>query len=92
MQFGELTVTGDNSTNILLSGWPREVIVRFKHNHHHVPCNPNHHDHLSYHIKSEDEPQHVHQRVNHHHHDRQYFLIIEWKVSGIREIDWIVMY
>ena len=92
MQLGQLTVTGNNFTSILLSGRPREVLVRFKHEHHHVPCNPHHKDHLEYEVKSEDESSLEHSRLLHHHHERQFYLIIEWRVEGVREIDWVVIY
>lgn len=100
MQSGELTVTGNNFTSILLAGKPREVFVRFKgelfehrdHHHHHVPCNPHHKDRLEYEVVSEDERAVEHARMLHHHHDRQFFLLIKWEVEGVREIDWIVIY
>ena len=92
MQSGQLTVTSDGSTTILLTGRPREVVVRFKHEKEPVPCNPHHHDQLHYRIKSEDENPHVHNKLGHHHHDRLFYLVIEWKVEGLREIDWIVLF
>lgn len=91
MQSGELTVTGKDSTRILLAGRPREVIVRFKHEHHHVPCNPHHHDLLEYEVIFVDESPREHHRLGHHHHDRLFYLVIRWEVSGMREIDWIVL-
>jgi len=103
MQTGELTVTGNNFTSILLRGKPREVFVRFKgevfgrdehheHHHHHHPCNPVHKDHLEFEIVSDDETSLEHSRLLHHHHDRQFYLLIEWQVEGVREIDWIVIF
>jgi hypothetical protein len=102
MQTGQLTVTGNNFTSILLSGRPREVFVRFKgngpdehheHHHHHPhPCNPVHKDKLEWEIKGVDETALQHSRFLHHHHDRQYYLIIRWEVESVREIDWIVIY
>jgi len=90
MQSGELTVTGRNSTRIPLTGWPRQVIVRFKHEIVPVPCNPHHRDELEYEVIGIDENMRDHHKPGHHHHDRQYFLVIRWEVSGIREIEWIV--
>jgi hypothetical protein len=93
MANGTLTVTGDNSTLIALSGRPREVIVVFKHDHEPPPCDPHHHkDKLEWKVTFEDEDPHVHHHLGHHHHDRLWFLFIEWKVSGVREIEWIVLY
>jgi hypothetical protein len=93
MQSGSLTVTGEGKTNIVLSGRPREVIVHFKNEVEHVPCNPHHHhDHLQHHVRHEDEDKGGHKKPGHHHHDRQFFLEIEWRVTGIREICWIVIY
>lgn len=92
MQSGTLTVTGEGTTHIALSGRPREVIVRFKCEIEPVPCNPHHHDHLQHHIRHEDEDMRDHHKPGHHHHDRRFFLEIEWRVTGIREIDWIVLY
>jgi hypothetical protein len=92
MHSGALTVTGENSTRILLSGRPREVSVRFRHEKEPHPCNPHHHDHLDWEIIHVDEDQHEHRKVIHHHHDRQFFLYIEWEVFGVREIDWFVIY
>ena len=93
MQSGKLTVTGDGESFILLAGHPREVIVVFAKDDEHVPCNPHHHhDHLKHKIEHEDEDPHEHHKAGHHHHDRKFFLVIEWRVSGVREIDWFVLY
>jgi hypothetical protein len=96
MQTGILTVTGEGKTELPLRGWPREVIVFFKPDHDPVPCDPHHHhhhnDHLSYHVEHEDEDRREHQKPGHHHHDRKFFLEIKWKVSSVREIEWIVFY
>lgn len=70
MQTGILTVTGESSASILLKGRPKNIVVHFKCDPDHVPCNPHHHDHLHWKIKHEDEPHHVHKKFNHHHHDR----------------------
>ena len=97
MQIGALTVTGEGKTELPLRGWPREVFVVFKPSKDPVPCDHHHHhdnprDHLSYHIKHEDEDRRHHGRPGHHHHDRKFFLEIKWKVVGVREIDWFVFY
>jgi hypothetical protein len=93
MQSGELTVSGKNSTHILLSGRPREVFVRFV-GVDPVPCNPHHHihDRLEYEVEVVDEDRKHHHDPGHHHHDRQFFLHIKWEVTGVREIYWIVRY
>jgi hypothetical protein len=94
MQSGVLTVTGEGTTALLLRGWPREVIVTFKPDRDPVPCehHHHHHDHLSFEIEHEDEEPHVHNRPGHHHHDRKFYLEINWKVAGLREIVWVVVY
>lgn len=90
MQSGELIVTGKDSIRILLHGYPREITVRFKHDHHPVPCNPNDADWLEYEVVHEDEDPRLHAHPGHHHHDRQFYLSIKWDVSGVREIVWFV--
>jgi hypothetical protein len=93
MQSGTLTVTGNNSTLIPLLGHPHKVLVHFKDEIEPVPCNPHHHhDHLEHKIEHIDEDRRHHHEPGHHHHDRQYALFIRWEVSGVREIDWIVIY
>lgn len=92
MQIGQLTVTGNNFTSILLAGRPREVFVKFKDERHHHPCNPHHRDSLEWEIKSEDESSLEHSRLFHHHHDRQFYLVIKWQVEGARDIDWVVIF
>jgi hypothetical protein len=92
MQSGQLTVTSEGSTSILLTGRPREVFVRFKREPDPVPCNPHHHDNLHYRIKFEDEDPHVHAKLGHRHHDRLFYLVVEWRVEGLREIEWCVIY
>lgn len=92
MQSGTLTVTGEGETHIELSGRPREVVVQFKDDPNHVPCNPHHHDHLHFSIEHRDEDLHEHHKIGHHHHDRQFVLEIEWRVQGVREIFWLVFY
>jgi hypothetical protein len=92
MQSGNLTVTGNNSVRIPLLGRPREVFCHFRHEHEPVPCNPHHQDHLEYKIESVDEDLHIHIRIDHHHHDRQFVLVIKWNVVDVREIEWLIVY
>lgn len=75
-EFGELFVTGEDSTEILLPQLPRVIEVKFRHEHHHIPCD-HHHDKLKYEVAR-----------NKH----QYKLIIQWHVSTLREIDWIAYF
>lgn len=97
MQNGTLTVTGHGETELPLRGWPREVIVYFKPvpdpnpcDHHHP--HHDHRDHVSHHIRHEDEDRKKHPKPGHHHHDRKFLLEIKWKVVGVREILWFVIY
>lgn len=94
MQSGELTVTGIGTSLISLSGKPREVLVHFKCEVEHVPCNPHHHDKLKHKIeyKDEDLKEHHKHHKHHPHHVRLFFLLIEWEVSSIRDIEWTVLY
>lgn len=92
MQSGTLTVTGENLTRIPLLGRPRHTEVHFTHEKEPHPCNPHHHDHLEWRIEREDEDPHEHRKMPHHHQERLFFLVIEWEVSGVREIDWHVIY
>jgi hypothetical protein len=93
MQTGELTVSGKGSASIPLSGRPREVSVRFKHDHHPFPpCDHHDHDKLSHRITFQDEDPREHRRLNHVHHDRLFFLLIEWDVHDIREVVWVAVY
>ena len=95
MQSGELTVTGEGKTIIVLRGRPREAVATFKPDHGPVPCDPHphhHHDELKIKIEHEDENMREHHKPGHHHRERQFFLVIEWKVSSVREIDWFVFY
>lgn len=92
MTSGELTVSGKGETSIPLQGVPHHVEVHFLPDHEHVPCNPHHHDKLHYEVTHQDEnPRHHHDKP-HRHHDRQFFLRIEWAVSGVRTIRWFVRY
>jgi hypothetical protein len=91
MQSGILTVTGEGYTHILLDGFPRHVTVKFV-DIDPIPCNPHHHhhekDYLFYEIEKVDEDPKKHHEPGHIHHDRQFFLFIEWEVTGVREIYW----
>ena len=93
MQSGKINVTGRNSIRIPLTGFVREVCVRFEHEHEHVPCNPHHHDRLEWEIECEDEDRRRHHdhEHEHHHEDRKFILVIRWEVSGMREIEWFVV-
>jgi hypothetical protein len=99
MQSGKLTVTGEGESFILLTARPRETTVVFvlEQEPVHVPCDPRHHghhrDHLEHRVEHEDEDKREHHKAHlHHHHDRQFFLFIKWRVTGVREIDWFVRY
>ena len=65
MQTGKLTVTGAGTTEILLSGRPRETNVVFSSEVDPVPCNPHHgHDH--------DHDHHGHSSDHDHDHDHDH--------------------
>jgi len=81
MLSGEIVVVGKNSLSIPLERMPAEVKVHFKDALELVPCNPHHTDTLEY---------SVHRTNNSHHY--KYALIINWLVSGVREIEWHVLY
>jgi hypothetical protein len=91
-QQGNLTVSGDNFVRIPLSKYPHHVDVKFVGDQIPVPCNPHHHDELKYFIETVDEDPRHHHDHPHRHHDREFFLFIEWKVSGVREIHYLVVY
>ena len=95
MSSGEITVTGKGDVQIPLLGRPRHVEVHFVNDPAWIPCNHHHHhkhDKLNYFVDSVDEdPRHHHDPV-HQHRDREYVLVIEWQVEGIREIHWHVTY
>ena len=76
IQFSELTVTGNDKTEIQLPCVPKMIKVEFQDLPNKVPCNP-HHDKLSWDIKK------VHGK---------HFLVIKWHVSGLREIKWFLFY
>lgn len=79
MQSGELIVVGSDQVTIKLRECPSGVKCRFRHEHHIIPCNPNHSDSLEYEV-----------RFSHKH--KCYVLNIKWEVSGVREILWHVHY
>jgi hypothetical protein len=73
----ELTVTGKNQIEIeLLPRRPETVIVEFKSEARHIPCNPAH-DHLGWEVFRKHGA---------------YYLRIWWNVSSPREIIWVVGY
>ncbi len=76
IQFAEFTATGKGVNQIELLCPPKRIKVEFKDSPNHVPCDP-HHDKLSWDIKK------IHGK---------HFLIINWNVSGIREIKWMLFY
>lgn len=80
MQSGELIVTGKNSIHIHLAKLPGEVKVYFKDECDITPCNPHHVDSLEYEVHAS----------NTHHHG--FVLVINWNVSGVREIVWRASY
>jgi hypothetical protein len=75
MQSGELIVIGKNTVTIKLRDCPSVIKCRFRHEHHIVPCNPNHSDSLEYEVRFSRKL-------------GCYVLIIKWEVSGVREILW----
>ncbi len=75
MQSGELIVTGKDKVEIPLRKFPSHVTVEFKDNCLIIPCNPLHHEELTFEI------------VKHHHH-HHHTLVISWSVSNVREIVW----
>ena len=72
-QSGELVVVGHDQICIHLHSKPESVCVEFKGACSVAPCSPHHVDSLEY-------------ELVHEHH--KYTLIIAWKVSGVREINW----
>jgi hypothetical protein len=91
MQSGELTVSGNGTTRIILRGQPRNTRVWFKHDHNPIPCNYND-DQLNWYVDHEDEDPRRHHDMPHIHHDRQWVLIISWNVEGVRDIIWSVSF
>ena len=93
MQSGELDVTGKDKVEIVLGErHPDSIIVKFKGHHHHVPCNPKHHDELRWELKNKHH-HHPHDHRNDHcNHKDIYVLIISWNVTDMRTIEWLVYY
>lgn len=79
MQSGELIVIGSGEITIKLRECPSGIKCRFRHEHHIIPCNPQHSDSLEYEV-----------RVSRKHEG--YVLVIRWEVSGVREILWRTHY
>lgn len=79
MQSGELIVIGSGEVTIVLRDCPTGIKCRFRHEHHIIPCNPQHSDSLEYEL-----------RLSRKH--RGYVLIVKWSVSGVREILWHATY
>ena len=82
MQSGDLIVSGKNSIHIPIDHLPDEVRVFFKDEEDMIPCNP-HADSLEY---------SVHTSEHEHKHHHKFVLIINWSVSGVREIGWHVSF
>lgn len=80
MQSGELIVTGNDVATIVLRDAPAEVQVDFKHEETIVPCDPHTSDTLEFEVRKS------------HNVASGYVLIIQWNVSGVREIEWHVAY
>lgn len=59
------------------------------HGHHGHHGHPEHRDHLTYKIEHEDIK---HNKHGQHYHERRFFLEINWKVEGVRDISWYVVY
>lgn len=73
MEKGELLVIGNDHIEIQLQGRPDETRAHFTGQETITPCNPIHFDSLS---------SHVVQKGN------QFYLVITWSVSNVREIKW----
>lgn len=88
MHKGELTITGHDHIELELDRRPEHITVHFKEEkHHHVPCNPGHHDELDYLLHEREECSNFSIRKHH-----QYILEIKWRVHGSRIIEWRVHY
>ena len=93
MQSGELDVTGHDKIEIVLgSRHPQSVIVSFKGHHHHVPCNPRHHDSLRWDLKNKHHRHRHDRRHDHCRHEDTYVLTISWYVTDFRTIEWCAHY
>lgn len=91
LQQGDLTVSGDSFIRIVLPKRPRHVNAYFIGHADSTTCSP-HHDKLKFFVEVVDEDIRHHYDPIHYHHDREFFLFIEWNVSGVRDIHWIVSY
>lgn len=80
MQSGELIVTGKDQVVIPLNGFPSQVVVDFKDECDVVPCNPHHNDQLEWEVSHSNTI------------PPQVILIINWDVTGVREIKWTAYY
>lgn len=80
MQSGELFVTGKDSAQVLLLGFPSKVKVDFVGHTTVIPCNPHHYDQLEWDVQRS------------HAHHGGFTLVIKWVVTGVREIKWTVWY
>jgi hypothetical protein len=81
MQSGELIVVGTSSLSIPLVKMPDQVKAYFKGDLELVPCNPHYADSLQYSVHTTNNS-----------HTYKFALVIEWSVSGAREIKWEVDY
>jgi hypothetical protein len=77
MQQGELIVTGKDQAVIPLNSFPSEVKAHFIDELELVPCNPHNFDTLEYEVTSTSQG---------------VFLVINWSVTGVREIKWHASY
>ena len=80
MQSGELIVIGNNSISIPLSKMPSEVKAHFKDELNFVPCNPHNADYIEYEVQVSFKTK------------GGFVLVINWNVSGVREIAWHAYY
>ena len=80
MQKGELVITGANSIQIPLDGLPRHYHVHFKNEYEIVPCNPQDVDFIECDIHISNTKR------------GGYVLVINWSVSGVREVVYEVLY
>lgn len=94
MQSGELEVTGRYKVEINLGSHPPcRVMVGFrKGHHHHVPCNPKHHDELRWELLNKHQHHRHDARHDHCHHEDKYILVIAWDIADVRTIEWVAYY
>lgn len=76
---GELLVTGKNEAIINIVRDPERVHVHFVGDPEIVPCNPVHTDWLEWRVCEIER-----------HHKKDFVLIINWGVTGVRKIFWHV--